>query len=87
MGWRGILKENLTEQVIEALIPLYGSRASVLDSNIMGANTEEELKDILPYTKNDVKSLIEDMDFAATSFNDMQKESYQETRKRLKEMM
>tara|TARA_R100000388_G_scaffold70354_1_gene50920 strand:- start:677 stop:940 length:264 start_codon:yes stop_codon:yes gene_type:complete len=87
MSWKDIVKEDLTEKVIEALIPLYGSRASVLDSNIMGVMYEEELKDMPPYTKDDVKSLIEDMDFAATSFNDMQKESYQETRNQLKTLL
>ena len=87
MSWKDILKEDLTEKVIEALIPFYGSLEEVIDSNIMGVMYEEELKDMPPYTKDDVKSLIEDMDFAATSFGDMEKESYQETRNQLKRLL
>ena len=83
MSWKTIVKENLIEKVIEALIPFYGSREEVIGSNITGAIDEEELKEIPPFTKNDVKDLIEDMDFAATSYGDMEKEAYQETRKRL----
>jgi len=87
MSWKDIVKEDLTEKVISALIPFYGSREKVIDSNIIGAATEGELYLIPPYTKDDVKSLIEDMDFAATSYGDMEKEAYQETRKRLKALL
>lgn len=87
MSWKDIVKENLTEKVIEALIPLYGSRKEVIDSNIMGVMYEEKLKDTPPYTKDDVKSLIEDLDYAANSFNEMERKDYQETRKRLKQLL
>ena len=87
MSWKAIVKEDLIEKVISALIPFYGSREKVIDSNITGAMYEEELKEIPPFTKNDVKDLIEDMDFAATSYGDMEKEAYQETRKRLKALL
>ena len=40
-----------------------------------------------PYTKDDVKTLIEDMDFSATSFNETEREDYQETIKRLKQLV
>jgi len=87
MSWKDILKEDLTEKVIEALIPFYGSRKEVIGSNIMGVMYEEELKDMPPYTKDDVKSLIEDMDFAATSYNEMERKDYQETRNQLKTLL
>ena len=87
MSWEDILKENLTEKVIEALIPFYGSREEVIGSNMMGVMHEKDLKDMPPYTKDDVKDLIEDMDFAATSYGDMKKEAYQETRKRLTKLV
>lgn len=87
MSWKDIVKEDLTQKVIEALIPLYGSRKEVLESNIMGVIYEEELKDMPPYTKDDVKSLIEDLDYAATSFAQMEREEYQESRKRLMKLL
>jgi len=88
MSWKDILKEDLTEKVIEALIPFYGSREEVIDSNIMGVMYEEDLKEMMRhFTKDDVKDLIEDMDFAATSYGDMEKESYQETIKRLTKLL
>ncbi len=65
MSWKDIVKEDLTEKVIEALIPLYGSRKEVIESNMMGVRYEEELKDMPPFTKEDVKNLIKDIEFAA----------------------
>tara|TARA_R110000744_G_scaffold174468_1_gene293291 strand:- start:357 stop:620 length:264 start_codon:yes stop_codon:yes gene_type:complete len=70
MTWKTILKEDLIEQVIEALIPMYGSRAEVLGSNIMGVMYDENLKDAPPYTKEDVRSLIKDIEFAANANED-----------------
>ena len=87
MSWKDIVKEDLTEKVISALIPFYGSRKEVLSSNIIGAATEGELYLIPPYTKDDVKSLIEDMDFAATSYDEMERKDYQETRNQLKRLL
>ena len=87
MSWKNIIKENLTEKVIEALIPFYGSRKEVFDSYILGVTNEKDLKTHEPYTKKDVKNLIEDMDFSATSFGDMERKDYQETRKRLTKLV
>tara|TARA_R100000781_G_scaffold92121_2_gene57073 strand:+ start:196 stop:453 length:258 start_codon:yes stop_codon:yes gene_type:complete len=63
MKWQEILKEDLTEKVIGALIPMYGNREGVFDSFMMGAMREEDLQ--RPYTKDDVKDLIKDIEFAA----------------------
>lgn len=87
MSWKDIVKENLTEKVIEALIPLYGSREEVFSSNILGAAIEEELDMMAPFTKDDVKGLIEDLDYSATSFGETEREDYQETIKRLKQLL
>ena len=87
MSWQDIIKENLTEKVIEALIPFYGSREKVFDSYILGVTNEKDLETHEPYTKEDVKALIKDMDFAATSFGDMERKKYQETRNQLKELL
>ena len=62
MTWRDIIKEDLTEKVIEALLPMFENRKELFNSNIMGAMHEENLE--RPYTKEDVKSLIEDIQFA-----------------------
>ena len=70
MSWKDIIKEDLTEKVIEALIPMYRDRAEVLSSNILGNIYEEDLEQSkLKYsmTKKDVKSLIEDIQFAANA--------------------
>lgn len=86
MSWKDIIKEDLTEKVIEALIPFYGSREEVIDSNMMGVMYEKDLKDMPPYTKDDVKSLIKDMQFAATS-DDLERKEYQKTITELKKLL
>ena len=61
MSWKEIIKEDMLEKVILALMPMYGSRKEIIDSNILGVQSEGELYLIPPYTKEDVKSLIEDI--------------------------
>tara|TARA_R100000734_G_scaffold18494_1_gene15507 strand:- start:48 stop:311 length:264 start_codon:yes stop_codon:yes gene_type:complete len=87
MSWKDIIKEDLTEKVIEALIPFYGSREEVIDSNVMGVMYEEDLKDMPPFTKDDVKSLIKDMQFTATSGDDLERKEYQKTMTELKKLL
>ena len=55
MNWKEILKEDLTEKVIQALIHFYGSREEVISSNTLGTMYEENLKDLPPMNKDDVK--------------------------------
>jgi hypothetical protein len=62
VSWRDIIKEDLTEKVIEVLLPMFENRKELFNSNIMGASHEENLE--TPYTKEDVKALIEDIQSA-----------------------
>jgi hypothetical protein len=67
MNWEDILKEkeDLTEKVIEALMPMYDNREEIFDSFILGAFNKKDLQ--RPYTKQDVRSLIADIEFAANA--------------------
>lgn len=87
MSWKEILKEDLTEQVIEALIPFHGSREEVLSSNSLGTMYEENLKDLPPMDKSHVKSMIEDNEFAATSFGDLENIGYLKMQEALKKLL
>ena len=79
MNWKEIIKEDMLEKVILALMPMYGSRKEIIDSNILGVQSEGELYLIPPYTKEDVKSLIEDIRFAAKAHGDSDKKNILES--------
>lgn len=87
MSWKNILKEDLIEEVIEALIPFYGSREEVISSNTLGIMYEENLKDLPPMDKDDVKDLIEDNEFAAISHGDLEDKGYLKMQEALKKLL
>jgi len=89
MTWKDIVKEDLREKVIEALIPFYESREMVIESNIMGRppnygryKGNPQLRP--PYTKEDVKDILENL----TQYPLLRKnKNYKETIKRLKQLI
>ena len=87
MSWKDIIKEDLTEKVIQALIHFYGSREEVISSNTLGTMYEENLKDLSPMDKDDVKDLIEDNEFAATSHGDLEDKGYLKMQEALKKLL
>tara|TARA_R110001592_G_scaffold15973_1_gene68549 strand:- start:2738 stop:3016 length:279 start_codon:yes stop_codon:yes gene_type:complete len=92
MTWKDIIKEreDLTEKVIEALIPMYKDRAGVLSSNILGNIYEEDLEQSkLQYSmdKGDVKSLIEDIEFAANANEGKDYQKIKETLDKLERLI
>ena len=92
MTWKDIVKEDLREKVIEALIPFYESREEVIESNIMGRppnygryKGNPQLRP--PFTKEDVKDLLEELIQFPFNFSDEDDKNYKEAIKRLKQLI
>lgn len=87
MSWKDILKEDLTQKVIEALTHFYGSRKAVIRSNILGTTYEENLKDLPPMSRGDVEGLIEDMKYGAEQYGDLEDKGYIKMQEALKKLL
>ena len=87
MSWKEILKEDLTEQVIEALIPFYGSREEVLRANVLGTMYIENLKDLPSMDKFDIKDLIEYHEYGARENGDLENKDYLKMQEELKKLL
>ncbi len=87
MSWKNILKEDLTEKVIQALIHFYGSREEVLRSNTLGTMYEENLKDLPSMDKVDIKDLIEDYEYGARAHGDLENKGYLKMQEELKKLL
>tara|TARA_R110001592_G_scaffold41848_4_gene136350 strand:- start:10944 stop:11210 length:267 start_codon:yes stop_codon:yes gene_type:complete len=86
MKWKNILKQDLKEKTIQALMPFSGTKEQAL--SFMGeANTENPNPSIpTPYTEEDVKSLIHMLTNAVDATGRPKEREYRQTLKNLREL-
>lgn len=86
MKWENILKQDLKEKTIQALMPFSGTKEQAL-SFMGGANTENPNPSIpTPYTEEDVKSLIHMLTNAVDATGRPAEREYRQTLKNLREL-